>query len=151
LDSNGEIASCLEELRDIAPRRQGSSTLALRSSWLAAPLLLAATAGQENAQPKLPTPRTAPATGTTTSQIQNQQILLHHLQTTMASKGENRRPLLRNRSALPLATTAGQESFNIAERTRKSRGRNHQIIGEDGDADAPASLQPQEKKKQQPP
>jgi hypothetical protein len=69
LDSNGEIASCLKELR-IAPLRQESSMLALKSSWLTASLHLATTAGQENMQPRQPSSRTAPATGTTTSQIQ---------------------------------------------------------------------------------
>jgi hypothetical protein len=64
----------------------------------------------------------------------------------MASKERNQSPLHRIRSALPLATTAGQDSFTNAERSRKIRVRSHQFIGEGGVAIAPASLHPQEHK-----
>jgi hypothetical protein len=67
----------------------------------------------------------------------------------MASKERNRRPPHHIRSALPLATTAGQEGFTGAERSRTSRARSHQVIGEGGVAEAPASLQAQEQKNEQ--
>lgn len=152
-DRGGEQAIRVFELDEeepqIAPRRQASSMLALEGSRSVASFLLATTAGQESVRPRPPPPRTAPATGTSTFQIQKQQILLPLLQTTMASKERNRRPLHRIRSTLPLATTAGEEGFTDADRSRTSRARSHQVIGEGGVADAPASLQPQEQKNEQ--
>jgi hypothetical protein len=55
----------------------------------------------------------------------------------MTSKERNRNPLHRTRSALPLATTAGQESFTNTERSWKNRARSHRFIGEGVVADAP--------------
>jgi hypothetical protein len=48
----------------------------------------------------------------------------------MANKERNGNPLHRTRSALPLANTAGQESFTSAERSWKNGSRSHRFIGE---------------------
>jgi hypothetical protein len=78
---------------------------------------------------------------------QNRRVSLQLLLATMAGQERRRDAPCSIRTALPHATTAGQESCTFTAIQRKRRTCGHQIIEEDGAAPCNFSPQPLEQRK----